>query len=98
MVVLDQYQEHFQSLEKIMAKAKPEGEAQEVNTVTLAEICAEMGIKTTSARVKLRKKLTGREGNARWVFPLEQKDEIIALLTPAPKAEAGEGEGEGEGE
>ena len=92
-----------------MAKAKPEnveGETAEAsNTITLAEICSEMGIKATGARVKLRKKLaeTGREGNARWVFPLEQKAEIVALLTPATKAEAGEdgdgGEGgEGEGE
>ena len=86
-----------------MAKAKPEnveGETTETsNTITLAEICAEMGIKATGARVKLRKKLadTGREGNARWVFPLEQKDEIVALLTPAPKAEAAEDD-EGEGE
>ena len=87
-----------------MAKAKAEKvegtEDAPVTTITLAEICAEMGIKTTSARIKLRKKMAGGRGeNARWTFPIEQKDEIVALLTPAPKAESdGEGEGEGEGD
>ena len=80
-------------------------------TVTLSEICKEMGIKPQSARIKLRKKLAGsKEPGFRWTFPVDQKAEIVALLTPAPKAakaekeadagegEAGEGEGEGEGE
>lgn len=60
----------------------------EVNTVTLAEICAEMGIKPQGARIKLRKKLAEAKGEGfRWSFPIEQKDEIVALLTPAPKKE-----------
>ena len=79
-----------------------EAQAPEVpTTISLAEICAEMGIKPQGARIKLRKKL-GKESRgdvARWVFPLERKDEIVALLTPAPKAEKeapAEGEGDGE--
>jgi hypothetical protein len=61
------------------------------NEITLAEICNEMGIKPQSARVKLRKKLADAKGEGfRWVFPIEQKDEIVALLTPAPKVEAEE--------
>ena len=59
------------------------------NEITLAEICKEMGIKPQGARVKLRKKLADAKGEGfRWVFPIERKDEIVALLTPAPKAEA----------
>ena len=59
------------------------------NEITLAEICKEMGIKPQGARVKLRKKLAAEEKGEgfRWVFPIERKDEIIALLTPAEKAE-----------
>jgi len=72
-----------------MTKTQTDESVAEATTITLAEICAEMGIKTTGARVKLRKKMAGeREGNARWTFPLDQKDEIIALLTPTPKTEA----------
>ena len=56
-------------------------------TVTLSEICKEMGIKPQSARIKLRKKLAGsKEPGFRWTFPVDQKAEIVALLTPAPKA------------
>lgn len=57
--------------------------------ITLAEICKEMGIKPQGARVKLRKKLAAEEKGEgfRWVFPIERKDEIIALLTPAEKDE-----------
>ena len=74
----------------------------EVNTneITLAEICSELGIKPQGARVKLRKKL-GKETKGegfRWVFPIERKAEIVALLTPKAKEADGEGEGEGEGE
>ena len=70
-----------------------------VTTVTLSEICKEMGIKPQSARIKLRKKLTGsKEPGFRWTFPVEKKDEIVALLTPAPKAEAKAEATEGEGD
>lgn len=64
------------------------------NEISLAEICKEMGIKPQGARVKLRKKLAQEEKGEgfRWVFPIERKDEIIALLTPAEKAEVEEGE------
>ena len=52
------------------------------NEITLSEICTELGIKPQGARVKLRRKLTGVKGDGfRWVFPIEQKDEIVALLT-----------------
>lgn len=59
------------------------------NEITLAAICNEMGIKPQSARVKLRKKLAdeAKGDGFRWVFPIERKEEIVALLTPAPKAE-----------
>jgi hypothetical protein len=68
-----------------------------VETISLADICKEMGIKPQGARVKLRKKLANAKGDGfRWVFPIEQKDEIVALLTPKAKAEGDEGEGEGD--
>lgn len=62
----------------------------EATTITLAAICEEMGIKPQGARVKLRKKLGSEtKGDGfRWVFDLDRKDEIVALLTPAAKAEA----------
>ena len=65
----------------------------EVQTISLADICAELGIKPQGARVKLRRKMKEAKGEGfRWVFPLEQKDEIIALLTAKAekKAEADE--------
>ena len=56
-------------------------------TITLSEICAELGIKPQGARVKLRRKMKEAKGEGfRWTFPIEQKAEIIALLTA--KAEA----------
>lgn len=56
-------------------------------TITLSEICAELGIKPQSARVKLRRKMKEAKGEGfRWTFPIEQKAEIVALLTV--KAEA----------
>ena len=59
-----------------------------VTTITLAEICKELDMKPQSARVKLRKKLPEAKGDGfRWAFPIEQKEEIIALLKPAKKAE-----------
>jgi hypothetical protein len=55
--------------------------------ITLSEICAELGIKPQSARVKLRRKMKDAKGEGfRWTFPIEQKDEIVAMLTA--KAEA----------
>ena len=78
-----------------------ENQAAEVTKISLADICKEMGIKPQSARVKLRKKLAGAKGEGfRWEFDLDRKAEIVALLTPAPKAEtkAGEDEGDGDGE
>lgn len=88
-----------QAVENEAAEATEAAEAPEA-VITLTEICAEMGIKTTSARVKLRKKLAeGRKGNSRWVFPLEQKDEIVALLTPkAGEVAAAEDKGDDNGE
>lgn len=67
-------------------------EAEVVTTISLAEICAELGIKPQSARIKLRKKLKDSKGEGfRWVFPLEQKAEIVELLTAKPeKAEKAE--------
>lgn len=56
-------------------------------TITLSEICAELGIKPQGARVKLRRKMKEAKGEGfRWTFPIEQKAEIVALLTA--KAEA----------
>jgi len=56
-------------------------------TITLSEICAELGIKPQGARVKLRRKMKSAKGEGfRWTFPIEQKDEIVAMLTA--KAEA----------
>jgi hypothetical protein len=64
-------------------------EDKEVVTVTLAEICEELGIKPQGARVKLRKKLAEAKGEGfRWSFPIEQKAEIVALLTPKVKEAA----------
>lgn len=63
--------------------------SEENNTVSLAEICAELGIKPQGARVKLRKKLAEAKGEGfRWSFPAEQKAEIMALLQPAVKEAA----------
>lgn len=58
-------------------------------TVTLSEICAELGIKPQGARVKLRRKMKEAKGEGfRWTFPIEQKAEIVALLTAKATAEA----------
>lgn len=70
--------------------AKKEAVTAEVNTneISLAEICKELGIKPQAARVKLRKKMADSKGEGfRWVFPIEQKDEIVELLTPKAKEE-----------
>lgn len=66
---------------------------EQVEVVTLAEICAELDIKPATARVKLRKHLEKAEGAGfRWVFPVDQKDEIVGLLTKKAAAEEAEGE------
>lgn len=58
-------------------------------TITLSEICAELGIKPQGARVKLRRKMKEAKGEGfRWTFPIEQKDEIVSLLTVKAKADA----------
>jgi hypothetical protein len=58
-------------------------------TITLSEICAELGIKPQGARVKLRRKMKEAKGEGfRWSFPIEQKAEIVALLTAKAKAKA----------
>lgn len=58
-------------------------------TITLSEICAELGIKPQGARVKLRRKMKASKGEGfRWTFPIEQKAEIVALLTAKATAEA----------
>ena len=64
------------------------------DTITLAEICVELGIKPQGARVKLRRKLKEAKGEGfRWTFPIDQKDEIVELLTKkAEKPAAEEGE------
>lgn len=74
-------------------------------TVTLSEICAELGIKPQGARVKLRRKMKEAKGEGfRWTFPIEQKAEIVALLTAKAeakakaKAEAESDDGEEDGE
>lgn len=74
-------------------------------TITLSEICAELGIKPQGARVKLRRKMKEAKGEGfRWTFPIEQKAEIIALLTAKAeakakaKAEAESDDGEEDGE
>ena len=85
-----------------MAKAQKkdiDGETQEVTTVSLADICEEMGIKPQSARIKLRKKMTeSKAPGFRWVFPLEQKEEIMELLTPKVKVAGDEGDEGDEGD
>jgi len=67
-----------------------ENAAPEVTTISLAEICAELGIKPQNARVKLRRKMKAEKGEGfRWVFPIDQKDEIVSLLkSSAPAAPA----------
>ncbi len=72
-------------------------------TITLSEICAELGIKPQGARVKLRRKMKEAKGEGfRWTFPIEQKAEIVALLTAKAeakskaKAESDDGEDDGE--
>ena len=78
-------------------------------TITLSEICAELGIKPQGARVKLRRKMKEAKGEGfRWTFPIEQKAEIVALLTAkagaeivallTAKAEAESDDGEEDGE
>ena len=74
-------------------------------TITLSEICAELGIKPQGARVKLRRKMKEAKGEGfRWTFPIEQKAEIVSLLTAKAeakakaKAEAESDDGEEEGE
>lgn len=58
-------------------------------TITLSEICAELGIKPQGARVKLRRKMKEAKGeDFRWAFPIEQKAEIVALLTAKAEAKA----------
>lgn len=58
-------------------------------TITLSEICAELGIKPQGARVKLRRKMKEAKGEGfRWTFPIEQKAEIVALLTAKAEAKA----------
>lgn len=67
----------------------------EAATVTLSEICAELGIKPQGARVKLRRKMKEAKGEGfRWTFPIEQKAEIIALLTAKAKAKAESDDGD----
>ena len=73
-------------------------EATEVNTISLADICKELDIKPQGARVKLRRKMKEAKGEGfRWTCPIEQKDEIIALLTAKPERKAKE-ESEDEGD
>lgn len=78
-------------------------ETQEVTTVSLKEICDELGIKTANARQRLRSKMkTDANGTAgfRWVFPIEKKGEIVAFLKEAEErkaARATKAETEGEG-
>ena len=58
-------------------------------TITLSGICAELGIKPQGARVKLRRKMKEAKGEGfRWTFPIEQKAEIVALLTAKAEAKA----------
>ena len=58
-------------------------------TISLSEICAELGIKPQGARVKLRRKMKEAKGEGfRWTFPIEQKAEIVALLTAKAEAKA----------
>lgn len=58
-------------------------------TITLSEICAELGIKPQGARVKLRRKMKEAKGEGfRWTFPIEQKAEIVSLLTAKAEAKA----------
>ena len=60
---------------------------EQATTVTLAEICAELDIKPANARVKLRRRLAkADDAGFRWVFPIEQKDEIVELLTTKASA------------
>lgn len=75
-----------------------EVQAEEVTTITLAEIAKELNIKPQSARVKLRKKLPGAKGDGfRWVFPIEEKAAIVELLTAKAERKAKE-EAEDEGD
>ena len=73
-------------------------ETEVVETISLADICKELGIKPQGARVKLRRKMKEAKGEGfRWTFPIEQKDEIVALLTAKAERKAKE-EGDDEGD
>lgn len=74
-------------------------EAAAVETITLKEICEELGIKPTNARQKLRSKMKASKGEGfRWVFPVDQKDEIVELLKSKAEAKADDEDGEDDDE
>ena len=62
--------------------------ANELDMVTLKQICEELGISAASARRKLRNKLTKDAGDFRWEWTPEQADEIKALLTAKTERKA----------
>ena len=66
--------------------------AEAVALIPLADICKELGIKPSAARIKLRKKL-GNENKGegfRWSFTEEQKANVVATLTAKPAAKEAE--------
>lgn len=62
----------------------------ELDMITLKQICEELGIKPAAARRKLRGKLGKAEGDFRWEFTPEQAEEVKEILAvkEAPTAEA----------
>lgn len=55
--------------------------ANEMEMITLKQICEELDIKPATARRKLRSKLNKSEGDFRWEFTEEQAAEVKAILT-----------------
>lgn len=54
--------------------------ANEMEMITLKQICDELEIKPASARRKLRNKLNKSEGDFRWEFTEAQAAEVKAIL------------------
>jgi hypothetical protein len=54
--------------------------ANEMEMITLKQICEELDIKPAAARRKLRGKLGKSEGDFRWEFTEEQAAEVKAIL------------------
>ena len=66
----------------------------ELDMITLKQICEELGINAAGARRKLRTKMGKSEGDFRWEFTPEQAEEVKAILTAKAEKAAAEPEAE----